>query len=143
MISPDTRIVLDTNVFLVSIPSRSRYHPIFRAFLEEKFTLCVTTDILVEYAEILGQRANQSIATDALEAIDSAINVVWITRYYPWKLIEADPDDNKFVDCAVAGNALFIVSNDHHFGVLQTIPFPKVNVISIDDFLVMLTQEQT
>ena len=83
MISTCTRIVLDTNVFLVSIPSRSQYHAIFRAFLDEKFTLCVTTDILVEYAEILGQRANQLIATDALEAIDSAINVAWIQGIIP------------------------------------------------------------
>ena len=71
MISPETRIVLDTNVLLVSIPSRSRYHAIFRAFLEEKFTLCVTTDILAEYAEIFGQRANPIIARDALEAIEA------------------------------------------------------------------------
>jgi len=84
MISPETRIVLDTNILLVSIPSRSRYHAVFQAFLEEKFTLCVTTDILAEYAEILGQRANPIVATDALEAIDSATNVAWVTRYYPW-----------------------------------------------------------
>jgi len=55
-------------------------------------------------------------------------------------LIEVDPDDNKFVDCAIAANALFIVTNDHHFDVLQTIPFPTVSIIRIDDFLALLVQ---
>ena len=42
------KIVLDTNVLLVSISSKSRYRPILDAFLNEKFELCVTTDILME-----------------------------------------------------------------------------------------------
>lgn len=50
-------------------------------------------------------------------------------------LVTADPDDNKFVDCAVAANARFIVTGDHHFNVLRHIAFPVVDVISIDDFL--------
>ena len=43
-------------------------------------------------------------------------------------------DDNKFVDCAIAANAKCIVSEDNHFNVLKFIPFPKVEVIGIDDF---------
>ena len=47
-------------------------------------------------------------------------------------------DRNKFVDCAIASNADFIVTNDGHFNVLKNIPFPKVKVISIDDFMEIL-----
>ena len=54
---------------------------------------------------------------------------------YKWNLITADPDDNKFVDCAVAANAKYIVTEDHHFNVLKTVVFPVVNVINIDEFL--------
>ncbi len=43
-------------------------------------------------------------------------------------------DDNKFVDCAIAANAHFIVTEDKHFKILSEIPFPKVNVISAKDF---------
>lgn len=50
-------------------------------------------------------------------------------------LIEADNDDNKFVDCAIKANALFIVSEDRHFEVLKSISFPRVDVIGINDFL--------
>ncbi len=54
--------------------------------------------------------------------------------YYKWNLIERDPDDNKFVDCAIASNARFLVSHDKHFKVLKNIAFPKVEVISTNGF---------
>jgi uncharacterized protein len=46
------------------------------------------------------------------------------------------------VDCAVAGAANFIVTGDRHFQVLKKIAFPKVAVISADDFVEMLTGKQ-
>lgn len=48
-----------------------------------------------------------------------------------------DPDDNKFVDCAIAENATFIVSNDSHFSVLREIDFPKLILKSLQEFSVM------
>ena len=47
------KVVLDTNVLLVSISERSRLHWVFSSLLEGKYVLCVTTDILSEYAEII------------------------------------------------------------------------------------------
>lgn len=55
-------------------------------------------------------------------------------KYYKWLLIEKDPDDNKFVDCAIAGDLKFIVSNDKHFKILKEIKFPTVEVITSDEF---------
>ena len=43
-------------------------------------------------------------------------------------LITADPDDNKFVDCAVTAGATNIVSNDRHFRELERYDFPRVDV---------------
>jgi predicted nucleic acid-binding protein len=57
-------------------------------------------------------------------------------------LINADPDDNKYTDCAIAGSANFIVSDDKHFLVLKAIPFPKITVLSIDEFIQLLTGEK-
>ena len=56
-------------------------------------------------------------------------------------LIERDNDDNKFVDCAIASGALFIVSNDHHYDILETISFPKVDVIKIQQFVEFLQHQ--
>jgi predicted nucleic acid-binding protein len=55
------------------------------------------------------------------------------------ELINADPDDNKYTDFAIAGSANFIVSEDKHFGVLKAVPFPKITVLSIDDSIELLT----
>lgn len=59
--------------------------------------------------------------------------------YFEWKLIENDPDDNKYVGAAIAGSADFIVSNDQHFNVLKNIDFPKVNVVSIHEFMGLIS----
>jgi uncharacterized protein len=53
-------------------------------------------------------------------------------------LIVPDEDDNKYCDCAIAGQADYIVTEDKHFDVLKNIPFPSLEVISIDEFLAMV-----
>ncbi len=65
-----------------------------------------------------------------------------ISPTYRFTLIVDDPDDDKFVDCAVAGNADFIVSHDKHYNVLKNIPFPKVNVIKIPEFKEILEEQK-
>jgi uncharacterized protein len=136
------KIVLDTNVLLVSISRRSAHHPIFQAFEEKRYDLLVTTDILLEYEEIIGEEMSATLAQNVVKGIREASNVWHIHKYYFWNLISADPDDDKFVDCAVAGAANFIVTGDRHFQVLKKIAFPKVAVISADDFVEMLTGKQ-
>lgn len=128
------KIVLDTNVLLVSFSKKSEFRPIFDAFLRAKITLCVTTDILTEYEEIIGRHLGGAIASSVLQLIENASNVQWITKYYKWNLINQDPDDNKFVDCAIAANAKFLVSDDKHFKILNQISFPKVELITADNF---------
>lgn len=134
------KVVLDTNVLLVAIPFGTLYYPIFDAFLNGVFELCVTTDILDEYAEKLEEKyaLRPYVAENTLKAIESSPDVAFVSKYFFWNLIAADPDDNKFVDCAVAANADFIVTEDRHFNVLKQIAFPPVRVISAADFSGML-----
>lgn len=47
------KLVIDTNILLVCISERAENHWLFEAFIDEVFTLCVTTEILNEYAEII------------------------------------------------------------------------------------------
>lgn len=74
-----------------------------------------------------------------MTAIESSPDLVHVNKYYFWRLITVDPDDNKFVDCAISANADFICTEDSHFKVLSQIPFPVVNIISADDFVKILT----
>lgn len=132
------RIVLDTNCLLMSIPSRSIYHCILTDFLLGKYVLCITNEIILEYEEILTQKMGHFIAGNIVNAILSSSNTLYVNPCYRFNLIEADKDDNKFVDCAVISNARCIVTQDHHYDVLKTIDYPKVEIANIDEFLELL-----
>lgn len=89
-------------MLLVSISRKSKYRPIFDAFLQEKYFLVINSDILMEYEEIIGERANIIVAESIVKQLVKSSNVVFQQVYFKWNLISADPDDNKFVDIAVA-----------------------------------------
>lgn len=135
-------IVLDTNVLLVSVSSKSPYHWVYRHLIEGQYQLCLTTAIAHEYESILTEHMSAQVAGNVLEFLEMASNVNWINRYYRWNLIEVDPDDNKFVDCAVAGRADFLVTEDKHFNVLKKVFFPKINIIGVDEFQKYFNRQQ-
>jgi len=56
-----------------------------------------------------------------------------VSIFYNLRLIVADKDDDKFVDCAFAANADYIITNDHHFDVLKTIGFPNIPTLKLDE----------
>lgn len=132
-------IVLDTNCLIASIKRSSRYFPVWKDFMQGKYCLCFTDEILDEYEEIITQQTGSAeIARNIISAILNRTNTKHIEVYYHFGLIEADKDDNKFVDCAIKANARYIVSEDKHFNVLKSIPFPHLEVIGIEEFLVFL-----
>ena len=133
------RVVLDTNVLLVAISRKTDYYAIWKAFQNGGFELCVTTDILDEYAEKLYEKFRPEVGDNVMKAIENSPDIVHINKYFFWNLISVDPDDNKFVDCAIAANAHFICTEDKHFNVLKKLPFPTIAVISADDFVEILT----
>lgn len=106
-------IVLDTNCLLQIIARKSKNYFLWERFLNGDYCLCFTTEILEEYEEILCLKTNRLIATMVLEIITQAPNTQRVDAHYHWNLITQDPDDNKFVDCAVFANADFIVSDDN------------------------------
>ncbi|WP_395065472.1 putative toxin-antitoxin system toxin component, PIN family [Flavobacterium sp.] len=122
------KIVLDTNVLLVAISSKSKLHWIFKNLLEGNYILCVTTDILAEYAEIIEFNMGILASENALGVLENLPNVEFITNYYKFNLLQ-DEDDNKFVDCCISANADFIVTHDSDFNLLKKIDFPKVIVL--------------
>jgi len=127
-------IVLDTNCLLSCLASKSEFHAVWTAFLNEDFRLCVSNEIMSEYEEILTNKVSPAFADIIVNVILNSENVIFIHPAFRFNLITIDPDDNKFVDCAIVANADYIVSQDTHFDILKTIDFPKVNVIRIEEF---------
>lgn len=133
------RIVLDTNCLLMSLPRISPFRIIWDMFLESQFILCVSTDIIEEYSEIISKKTTSEIANNVIATILNVQNTELVTPYFRFNLIQSDIDDNKFVDCCIISNAQYIVSNDRHFDILKQIEFPHVNVISAKEFTEHLT----
>lgn len=131
-------IVLDTNVLLVSLPTHSKYYPIYQALLNKTFDLYVSNEILSEYEEQLSLRLGYDRTDLKLRELLNLSNVFCIEPFYYWKLITQDADDDKFCDCAVACGADFLVTNDKHYDILIDIPFPPITTIKADAFLSVL-----
>ena len=132
------RVVLDTNVLVVSLPSHLKYHWVFERLLGHEYDLFVSNEILTEYHEQVVIRYGLNYSDSQLDFLLLLPNVHFVTPYYRWQLIERDPDDDKFVDCAVAANVDFIVTNDKHFEVLKKTHFPPVRVITLEEFQAVL-----
>ncbi len=131
-------IVLDTNCLLQALPSNSPFHKIWTEVLDGNICLCVNTDILEEYEEVLALKTTPEIARNIVDAIANLTTTVFQNTYVHFELLPADSDDNKFVDCAVASDAEYIVTNDKHFNPLKTIPWPKVEIVKIVDFIKLI-----
>ena len=132
------RIVIDTNCLLAILPTRSPYHKVWTEFLENRLEICVSNEILTEYEEVLSQKTSVFFTEAIIKTLLNKDNFVRVYPVWRFDLITQDPDDNKFVDCAICGQAEFLVSNDKHFKVLETVPFPLVTVVRIQDFLTQL-----
>lgn len=78
----------------------------------------------------MGLIAKESV----LGVLETLPNVNLVSTYFRFDLLTKDPDDNKFVDCAIASNSDFIVTEDTDFKALRTIDFPKVEIRSIQEF---------
>jgi uncharacterized protein len=128
------KIVLDTNIVFSMIKPTSSCYWVRKAIEYELLTLCVTTDILDEYEEILGAKYGEEIATLFLDALTALPNVHYQLKSYYFRLIPVDQDDEKFADCAIASNVDYLVTNDKHFEVLKGIDFPIIQVVNDQEF---------
>lgn len=127
------KVVIDTNSLIQMLGAKSPYHFLFTKFLSDEFTLCVSTEILLEYEEILKEKASANVADLFMKVILYSRNIIRKEPYYKFNIIKSDVDDNKFVDCAIVSQADFIVTDDGHFKEVALTPFPKVDVISLEE----------
>lgn len=70
----------------------------------------------------------------------SSSNTIRYEPSFKWQLVEKDPDDNKFVDCALGANVDYLITEDKHIRQLAKIKnlFPPLPVISFNEFLKIL-----
>lgn len=127
--------VIDTNCLIMIVSAKSGYYHIWEDLLDGKFNLVISNEILEEYIEVIGRNLHPELGEFVSYVLTNLDNVIFIDPTFHFHLIQADPDDNKFVDCAIAGNAKLIVTNDKHFNELDKVEFPKVFHEKLDDIM--------
>lgn len=93
-------IVVDTNVLLVSVSDRSKFHWIYKTIIEKKIKIAFTNEILAEYEEQIAAHWNFEVAANVTRSLIELSTAQLTVAYFNLRLIKNDEDDNKFVDCA-------------------------------------------
>lgn len=131
------KIVVDTNILVSALISPDGVSA--QLLLHEgAFQLLTSEAILAEVARVLHydriQRRyglNEALIQSYLAAIRSDSEVIEVTD--PVQGVSADPDDDKFLVCAVAGQADCIVSGDPHL--TDLISYQGVPILKPRQFL--------
>lgn len=76
------RVVFDTNVLLVSLPSHSSFHPLYQAVVSDQIDLFIITEILNEYEEQISRRLGIARTNVQLRELLSLSSVRELTVYY-------------------------------------------------------------
>ena len=131
-------VCLDTSVFLQIFGRRQPFYPILRALLDGRLALALSTEILLEYEEVT-VRLSGAVRWRKVAALLELLaqlhgNILQIEPQYRFGVIAADPDDNKFCDCAIAGEADFVVTEDNHFAALKSSGY-RPQAITPDEFI--------
>ena len=135
--STPLRVVLDTNVLLVSFSEGSPFHWVFQAVASGRAKLCLSTEIALEYEEVVADHMGREVADALTSFLDGTPFVSWTHTRYRWRLVPSDPDDDKFADCAIAAGAT-LVTKDRHVDALRSVDFPPVRVVGIEEFRELL-----
>lgn len=127
------KVVVDTNLFVSAhlIPSGNPAK-IIDDWIDDRYTLILSKPIIEEIIEVL-QRKGVSI--ERIERLLTLISqqAIMITAKEELSIIKDDPDDNKFLECAVSGKADYIVSGDKHLINLRE--YEGIKILTPKEFL--------
>jgi len=128
------KVVLDTNVFVSSFfggnPRR-----IIDLWKTGEITLCLSKPIMDEYVEVLRRLGLQDEREleELLELFARGFHVTFTAKTPRLHVVEKDPDDDKFIECAVALKADCIVSGDKSLTAIQE--YMNIKITSPRDFI--------
>jgi hypothetical protein len=107
------KVVIDTNVFVSSFFGGNP-RKIIDLWKKGKISLCISKNILDEYIEVL-QRVGlgeEREIEELLSLFAKGFNILFTTKTPKIKAVKDDPDDDKFIECAVALKAETIITGD-------------------------------
>jgi uncharacterized protein len=114
-------VCIDTNVLLQARSKANPFHPILRACAFGRMEWAVSISILAEYREVVTRLSGLGAwitVTQFLEVIEAIGCLLPVVPAFQFQVINIDPNDNKFTDCAITSHADFIITEDKHFAPL-------------------------
>ena len=128
------RIILDTNVLISGIFFKGPPYQVLSAWRDGHIDLIVSEKIFTEYVEVC-QRLNDKYPTIEIHGILDliALNAQFYQPIESKSQITADPDDDKFIECAIAADVRIIISGDQHL--LDVNGYHGIEVVRPADFI--------
>lgn len=130
-------ICIDTNVLLQARVKRHRFHCILRSCAFGRMKWAVSNSIVSEYREIIGLLGGPT-AVHALQNLLTIVaardSLIYLEPAFQFHVIHKDLDDNKFIDCAIAAHADYVITEDRHFAPLANAGY-KPQPISPEEFI--------
>ncbi len=142
------RVVLDTNIWISALAysnESSVPREVLDRFLNGDFELVISLALIDEFVEICDrENVEKKVTRKYFELMrhshtDKPPYVLCVESKNQIDVIAADPDDNRFLECAIAGEADFIVSGDKHL--LNLRKYQNVVILSPRDFVGQLKEE--
>ena len=135
------RVVLDTNVILSGILFGGKPRRILEAAIAGAFKMLISEATVSELKGVL-QRPKFGLASQITEAIVAELSSIaeWVVPQSHVEIIKDDASDNNVLDCALDGNADYIVSGDEHLLKLERCG--KTSVVNPDSFLRLMEIRQ-
>lgn len=128
------KVVIDTNVFVSSFFGGNP-RKIIDLWKQEEITLCLSKDILDEYVAVL-QRLNLPDALllkEILSLFAAGFNLRFTGKTSSLQVVKDDPDDNKFIECAVALKAPLIITGDR--ALRSVSEYMGIRIVTPEQFL--------
>lgn len=107
------KVVIDTNIFVSSFFGGNP-KKIIDLWKNEKVTLCLSHAVLDEYTDVLGRIGlkDEAELEELLSLFAKGFNILFTTKTPKIKIVKNDPDDDKFIACAVALKADAVITGD-------------------------------
>jgi len=128
------KVVIDTNVFVSAAVLKKSSSVIMEMWKNDEFTLLFSPDIFDEYFEVIARPKFKQEGEDIRELAKLLTErAVVVEPQIQLDVVKDDPDDNKFLECAVAGKADFIISGDHHL--LSIKEYKQIKILTVAQFI--------
>ncbi len=116
-------ICLDTNTVVQALAEAHPFHPILDTWIAGQIIWAVSTEVLLEYEEVLTRLSGPGRWRKLARLMDLAEltsgNLLRVTPSFHFNIVTTDPDDNIFTDCAVTAGADYLITEDQHFAALR------------------------